>query len=90
MSDFEPREGALYDLEAEFPGRLQKGIQYKDKEFDHAMLRTWPDGRTCISRMNRNKTAWVFVRLATIEDITAIKKMLAAKKNEIKLFGEKK
>lgn len=70
--------------------RIHTGIQYKDKEFDHAMIRTWPDGRTCVSRLNRRKDAWVFVRLATDEDIAAIKKMLAAKKNAEAFFGEKK
>jgi hypothetical protein len=90
MKDFESRESAHYDFEKEFPGRLQKGIQYQNSEFDHGMLRLWPDGRLCISRINKRKDAWVFVRLATEEDIERVKKMLSAGKKAEELFGESK
>lgn len=70
-----------------YEARIREGIQYKNSEFAHAMLRTWPDGRTCISRLNKKQNAWVFVRLATDEDIAAVQKMLAAKKNADAFFG---
>lgn len=73
-----------------YEARIREGIQYKDTEFAHAMLRTWPDGRTCISRLNKKENAWVFVRLATAEDIAKIKRFLEAKKNAIELLGEPK
>lgn len=88
MSD-DPRESQLLEFETEFPGQLAKGVQFKDKEFEHGMFRKWPDGRTCMSRISRDKRAWVFVRLATMTDIASVAKMLMSKKNAVKLLGDK-
>lgn len=79
----------LLEFEKEFTGTLAKGVQFKDKEFEHGVFRTWPDGRTCMSRLSSNKRAWVFVRLATETDIRSVFKMLMAKKNAIELLGDK-
>lgn len=72
---------------ASYEARIDKGIQYQNSEFDHAMLRKWPDGRLCVSRLNKKKDAWVFVRLATEEDIERIKKMLTSATKAEELFG---
>jgi hypothetical protein len=75
--------------EEPYEARIHKGIQYHDSEFEHAMIRLWPDGRLCISRLNKRKDAWVFVRLATDNDVKRVKKMLSAKKNVFDLLGDK-
>lgn len=90
MSDIEPRDMALAEFEKEHPDQINKGVQYKSAEFDHAMLRKWPDGRLCVSRLNRKKNAWVFVRNATVEDIERIRKMLGDAKKAQELFGAEK
>jgi 16S rRNA U516 pseudouridylate synthase RsuA-like enzyme len=89
MSDIEPREIALQEFNEEYPDKLRQGIQYSDKEFDHAVLRTWKNGTTSVARLNKKKTAWVFVRFATEDDIRRVKRMLDAKKNAVSLLGDK-
>jgi hypothetical protein len=89
MSDVEPVQIAIREFDAEYPDKLLQGVQYTDKEFEHAILRTWKNGTTSVARLNKKKTAWVFVRFATEDDIRRVKRMLDAKKNAVNLLGDK-